>query len=868
MASNATGQNIQYTVSVDTKRFEQGISEMKSAINSLQQSMSKLSSNASSASGGMKKFESSSRSVSSSAKATNSSIKMLTKSLTSMGRMLKTMLKRKVLRALLSDIGDGFKGLAQYSKEFNASMSAISNATKQLNYSFSAMVAPLINAVAPALEYIIQLCIKAVNAINQLISAFSGASTFITAKKQTSSWADSLEKANGSAKKLNNTLLKFDEINKLNDNNSGGSSGIDPNSMFETKEIEGKYKELANKIKEIFNKLIDPIKKAWSKMGTYVVSAWKKAFNSIKKLGKNVFDDLLAVWGQSKTVKVLEDILAIVTDIGLAIANITDNFDLAWQKNKVGKKIFEDIRDIIGVIVGHIKNMANEFVNFTARLNYTPLLEAFEKFLDALKPVADGIMGVIEDIWKDVILPFTEYLAEKGIPALIDVFSNFANSIDWEKLRNNLDKIWKALEPFLEVVWSAIVDAFNDIASALANFVNSDTFASWCEGIADFFTFLTNDTTKKAIESLLKAFIVYKGMMAVASFAQTLYGNLDKIKNFGTISVKIGIVLIIAEWANKLINWLFDTDFMNESLTNNANQLRELSGKAPISNEQVKLLTNELQEGGAYESISGKLGALAEGFQTLIGAQDSFTKEYKNSSGEVVLTTELDSRTMLNTFGFLVDKWYGFGGGICNENHDVEKSYSQMSTNSIGEMKTLEKGMGTTTTNVGKDATKMTGFFAKDKWTLNGIKDGLSLSFSNAIEAVKKTWNSFATWFNEKLKFDIPAIKVAGVQIFDGVHLNLGYLPTFATGGFPEDGLFMANHGEMVGTFSNGRTAVANNEQITQGIAQAVYQAMVQAGSGSGSYINNTIQVDGEVIARAVTKGQRSLNRRYSPTMA
>ena len=48
----------------------------------------------------------------------------------------------------------------------------------------------------------------------------------------------------------------------------------------------------------------------------------------------------------------------------------------------------------------------------------------------------------------------------------------------------------------------------------------------------------------------------------------------------------------------------------------------------------------------------------------------------------------------------------------------------------------------------------------------------------------------------------------------------------FATGGFPEDGLFFANHNELVGQFSNGKTAVANNEQITEGIEHASYRGM------------------------------------------
>lgn len=51
-------------------------------------------------------------------------------------------------------------------------------------------------------------------------------------------------------------------------------------------------------------------------------------------------------------------------------------------------------------------------------------------------------------------------------------------------------------------------------------------------------------------------------------------------------------------------------------------------------------------------------------------------------------------------------------------------------------------------------------------------------------------------------------------------------LPRFEMGGFPEDGLFFANHNELVGTFSNGQTAVANNEQIVEGIKQGVKEAV------------------------------------------
>ena len=81
------------------------------------------------------------------------------------------------------------------------------------------------------------------------------------------------------------------------------------------------------------------------------------------------------------------------------------------------------------------------------------------------------------------------------------------------------------------------------------------------------------------------------------------------------------------------------------------------------------------------------------------------------------------------------------------------------------------------------------------------------------------------------------------------------FAPKYATGGFPEDGFFYANSGELVGQFSNGKTAVANNEQIVQGITQGVYSAMMaynaqtrgQGGSGD-------VYLDGTKVGKVVAK--------------
>ena len=125
--------------------------------------------------------------------------------------------------------------------------------------------------------------------------------------------------------------------------------------------------------------------------------------------------------------------------------------------------------------------------------------------------------------------------------------------------------------------------------------------------------------------------------------------------------------------------------------------------------------------------------------------------------------------------------------------------------------------------------------FTKKKWedTMKGVKEAFESTWDAAISSIKGIWNKFATWLNEKLTWTIDPVVIMGQTVFSGATINLGKIPTFQTGGFPEDGLFMANHSELVGQFNNGKTAVANNEQITKGIAEAVYPAVYNAVSSA-----------------------------------
>lgn len=150
--------------------------------------------------------------------------------------------------------------------------------------------------------------------------------------------------------------------------------------------------------------------------------------------------------------------------------------------------------------------------------------------------------------------------------------------------------------------------------------------------------------------------------------------------------------------------------------------------------------------------------------------------------------------------------------------------------------------------------TNVSPWFTKEKWTFDGIRDGLKAGFNAAIEAAKGVWNAFASWINEALKFDFEgwdwSTTILGKKIeieIPEFSFQFGKLPTFQNGGYVEDGLFMANHNELIGQFANGRTAVANNDMITAGIEEAAYKGFKRAMSESkGMPTNVTFKVEGD----------------------
>lgn len=163
------------------------------------------------------------------------------------------------------------------------------------------------------------------------------------------------------------------------------------------------------------------------------------------------------------------------------------------------------------------------------------------------------------------------------------------------------------------------------------------------------------------------------------------------------------------------------------------------------------------------------------------------------------------------------------------------------------------------------------GTFFSDLWTtISTTFTNLGTSIGDAVGgAVKSGINGILKWVENTVNSAIDMINSA-IQF---VNDNLGWagvkvdkissveIPMLATGGFVDEGqLFIAREAgaEMVGSMNN-RAAVANNDQIVEGIYQGVYSAVRAALSQTeGGQSNNVnVYLDGKQITAAVEKRQR-----------
>ena len=352
----------------------------------------------------------------------------------------------------------------------------VQQAFAQLKGSAATAAAGLASALAPVITWLINLINSLLNAFIRLISLITGKSIGAM-KKQ----GKAISATGSAAKKASGELAKFDELDVLNKNDSGGGgSGIAP-------DFSG-IDETANALSDRMKELLDKFKEGF-----------KKGFGDAGEGLKNIKDDL------AKIGAILKEIWT-DPEVSAAVKRFTDTCAYA-------------LGEVVGAAASIGVSIAENLVGGLARY-----LERNKEFLKGILANAFNlgadIVGLFGDFAAAVAVVFRS-LGSEGAKQLTSGFIGiFANSA--LGMVQTMEQIGYALakplmQPFIDNA-EKIREVFSNFFAAIAPF-----FVGISDGIANFYAALGNlynEVIKPLIDGL-------------AEFNSSILGSLlDKLNAF------------------------------------------------------------------------------------------------------------------------------------------------------------------------------------------------------------------------------------------------------------------------------------------------------------------------------------------------
>lgn len=370
------------------------------------------------------------------------SVKNVTSSLGRLFSSVKRIIMYRAIRAVLSTITKGFqegiKNLYQWSllvnREFANSMDKIATSSLYLKNSLAAMVAPLINKLAPAIDYVVDKFVDLLNTINQLFAKLTGADTYTAARKVATEWDGAESSVKDSVEAIKRYTLGFDELNILgkpeNDKSTSKKDKTpDYASMFETLPVDSQISGFVERLKAAFER------EDWKSIGTIIGN----------KINQGVYNVDWTGIGEN-----------IGTKINGSVQTVYWTLDTIDFK-KIGSKIASLLNSALSKI---------DF-EFVGRL----IVKPFTSLLDL-------IIGAIETLdWNLVGTSLSDTL--KGI---LNEWTKWFKSVDWNELGRKLNAgivdLFEGVDEtgVLSSLWSLVKTVFVSITNMIVGFLSASDF--------------------------------------------------------------------------------------------------------------------------------------------------------------------------------------------------------------------------------------------------------------------------------------------------------------------------------------------------------------------------------------------------------
>lgn len=415
-----------------------------------------------------------------------------------------------LFRRLRQAVKDSFVDLQSSGAFFEttrANIESLKNSLATLKFQFGAAFEPIFNAIAPALQSLINYLIAAANAISAFMARLTGKSTYSKVEAVTLAVSKNTGSAAKNAKELNKQLQNFDELNNLTTNNGGGGGGgggggADKDHATYTEaavdSVLGDFgKQLADKIREgdwygVGKTISDKLTESMASI------KWDNIFEKARQFGKGLADFLNGLitpdmFGQiGRTLAnglntAFEFLYSFAdtfdwTNLGNSLASGINNFFATFDFAKAAKGVSKVIVGITHALAQFIQKtdwsqVGKKIVEFIANLDWegivaTTMVELPTAILGA---IAELLLGALEEGNNQLAKACEDIGWEAGEGFFEGMALMLEDAGKW--VSEQFDKVLQAIRDFFDIhspskvmedIGKLVIDGFwNGISSKL-----------------------------------------------------------------------------------------------------------------------------------------------------------------------------------------------------------------------------------------------------------------------------------------------------------------------------------------------------------------------------------------------------------------
>ena len=316
---------------------------------------------------------------------------------------------------------------------------------------------------------------------------------------------------------------------------------------------------------------------------------------------------------------VIEDylprLILVIGNIIEGIGNIAKQFNKAWDEVDFTKVLVDGVDGIMQALIPHIEAVGEYFKEWANNLDFKPLMKAFDRLLVALKPVADFIGGVFEDIVELYVLPMAQHIIQEVIPRIADAISHFANAVNWGQLRSGIAKVIEAFEHMQGSIGEGVADAIDRIGQAVAKFVNSDEFQKFLENLANFMSRISPELVSNVLTGIGLAILRIAEVVVKFVNSEPFQRFLNALLNFLTYSDANKIASILLNIAKAIVAFKF-ASFVSKGFANFLTfvsiigKIGEAKALKDIAKSVKNIGTEAEVAGTATQGLMSKLGGI------------------------------------------------------------------------------------------------------------------------------------------------------------------------------------------------------------------------------------------------------------------